>query len=367
MLYRTVIRESLKKFPDVEVVGSANNGRSALEKIEQLKPDLVTLDFEMPEMDGLGVLRWMREKHIPAKAVMISAFTTDGAAATMRALQEGALDFVVKPSGTNARENQTELVEALRTRIQTVQFLLERKSAASTSPNSSRSVQRTTSVTAMLDSGTASRRKQRLSNLPKTPVSAVGIGVSTGGPDALRVVLPNLPADLGVPVLLVQHMPPMFTKSLANTLAKVSPLRICEAEHGQIVKPNEVFIAPGGTQMKLVRHADQVKIVLTDDPPVQSCKPSVDYLFDSLKAVYGPRCLSVIMTGMGYDGAEGCKRLHELGGPVIAQDEASCVVFGMPRKPVLEGYADIVSPLDQIAGHIIRLVKGPPVLPPAPS
>lgn len=357
MLYRTIVRETLMKIPDVEVVGSANNGKNAVEKIEQLKPDLVTLDFEMPELDGLGVLRWMHEKRVASKAIMLSAFTTEGAAETMRALQEGALDFVVKPSGTDARENQAELMEALKGRVQTIQYMLEKRAAASGTMCSILPAQRVVPATPMLDSNAVARREERLSKRIKLPIGAVGVGVSTGGPDALQVVLPMLPANLGVPVFLVQHMPPVFTKSLATALDKVCRLHVCEAEDGQPVMPNVVYIAPGGRQMKLIRQADQLKIRLTDDPPVQSCRPSVDYLFESLKEFYGPRCLSVIMTGMGYDGAYGCKRLHDLGGPVIAQDEASCVVFGMPRKPVIEGYADVVSPLKEIAENIVRYVK----------
>jgi two-component system, chemotaxis family, protein-glutamate methylesterase/glutaminase len=186
-------------------------------------------------------------------------------------------------------------------------------------------------------------------------VDVVAIGVSTGGPDALRAMLPRLPADLAAPVVIVQHMPPVFTKSLADSLNKLCTLQVAEAADGQLVHPGEVVVAPGGRQMKVHRNeTGQAVIELTDDPPVQSCRPSVDYLFHSLAESFGPHTLSIIMTGMGYDGADGCRRLHALGGPVIAQNEASCVVFGMPRKPVEEGVADVVSPLSSLANDIVR-------------
>lgn len=184
-------------------------------------------------------------------------------------------------------------------------------------------------------------------------IAIVGIGISTGGPDALRTMLPRLPADLPVPVVLVQHMPPVFTKSLANSLDKLCALRVYEAEDGQIVRRGEVAIAPGGKQMRIVPTASgDARVELTDDAPVQSCRPSVDYLFDSLAVGYENRTLAVIMTGMGYDGADACARLSQRGAPVIAQNEASCVVFGMPRRPVEEGVADVVAPLDRIADTI---------------
>lgn len=355
MVYRTVVRESLAAIPGVEIVGSANNGRIAIEKIELLTPDLVTLDFEMPEVDGLGVLRWMRQHRSTSKAIMLSALTHEGAAATMKALQEGALDFVVKPSGIDARQNVQELVDALKQRVQTIRFLKEKHSRSLKPPLQPL---KPASILAPTPATSAQRSADRPARPMSHPVSVVGIGVSTGGPDALRVMLPMLPADLRVPVLLVQHMPPVFTKSLAESLDKLCRLRVCEAQDGQIVKAGEVLIAPGGHQMKVVKEADVVKIRLTDDAPIQSCKPSVDYLLESLKDVYGARCLSVIMTGMGYDGADSSKALHQLGGPVIAQNEATCIVYGMPRRPVTEGYANVVSPLDQIAGHIVRYVKG---------
>ena len=189
----------------------------------------------------------------------------------------------------------------------------------------------------------------------KHRIGIVAIGVSTGGPDALRTMLPQLPANLPVPVAIVQHMPPVFTKSLADSLSKICKLRVCEAVDGQLIKPGEIAIAPGGKQMRVYKTAaGHAQVKLTDDAPVQSCRPSVDYMLNSLAESFGNQTLSVIMTGMGYDGVDGCRRLHQLGGPVIAQNEATCVVFGMPRKLVEDGIADVVAPLTSIAAEITR-------------
>jgi two-component system, chemotaxis family, protein-glutamate methylesterase/glutaminase len=185
----------------------------------------------------------------------------------------------------------------------------------------------------------------------------LAIGISTGGPKALTTMLPQLPGDLRVPVLIVQHMPPVFTKSLADDLDHRCRLRVYEAADGQPVRAGEILIAPGARQMKIERTAEGVVARITDDPPENSCRPSVDYLFRSLAAVYGAKCLAAIMTGMGNDGAAGCRLVKARGGLVAAQDEASCVVFGMPRQPIEEGIADVVAPLDRLAAEIVLLVE----------
>ena len=184
----------------------------------------------------------------------------------------------------------------------------------------------------------------------------VALGISTGGPASLTRMLPQLPAKLGVPILIVQHMPPMFTKSLAEDLNRRCALRVCEACDGQPVIPGNVLIAPGGKQMKVERVDGRIAVRITDDPPVNSCKPSVDYLFRSVSEIYGKKSVGVIMTGMGNDGARGCQEMKRQGAAIIAQDEATCVIFGMPKGPIEEGIADVVAPLDDIALEIIRLV-----------
>jgi two-component system, chemotaxis family, protein-glutamate methylesterase/glutaminase len=348
LIYRKVVRDTLATIPGVEVVASAANGLIAIDKIQQLKPDLVTLDFEMPELDGPGVLAWMKKNRVATRAVMISALTSDGATSTLQALEAGAFDFVVKPSGSDTNRNRedlqtalTEKVDALRAQMHSRAGRVPLRSLAAGDPPGLSSTR------------TPLPGKRSVVKPGDRRIGIVGIGVSTGGPDALRIMLPKLPADLPVPIVLVQHMPPVFTRSLATSLDKLCALRVYEAEHGQVVRRGEVAIAPGGRQMRVVPTATgDARIELTDDLPVQSCKPSVDYLFNSLAESYEHRTLAVIMTGMGYDGADACARLGKLGAPVICQNEASCVVFGMPRRPVEEGVADAVVPLDRIADTI---------------
>ncbi len=348
-IYRKVVRDALASMPQVEVVGWAGNGRAAIEKIEQLSPDMITLDFEMPELDGLGVLRWLRQSKRPTKAVMLSALTMEGGEATLQALQEGAFDFVVKPSGSSAQLNQQELQAALLHRVDAVQLLLTGKRP--------RSIVARTATHAVPTTVVAAPPPQAIARpeAGKHRIGIVAIGVSTGGPDALRTMMAKLPADLSVPVVIVQHMPPVFTKSLADSLDKICPLHVVEGVDGQVIKPGQAVIAPGGKQMKVFKSAaGHAQVKLTDDAPVQSCRPSVDYMLFSLAESFGNQTLSVIMTGMGYDGADGCRRLYHLGGPVIAQNEATCIVYGMPRKPIEEGYADVVAPLNSIAAEISR-------------
>lgn len=344
LLYRKVIRDTLATIPGVEVVASAANGLAAIEKIKTLQPDLVTLDFEMPELDGPGVLAWMREQRVATRAIMLSALTSEGAAATVQALHAGAFDFVVKPSGSDQERNRQELRAALVRHIEAIRAHVAPRLDRLPHPHDPAPRPTVRPV---------ARPKRNAIRPGDRRISIVGIGVSTGGPDALRTMLPMLPKDLPVPVVLVQHMPPVFTRSLANSLDRLCELNVFEAEQGQMVRRGDVAIAPGGRQMRVVPVSiGEARIELTDDPPVQSCRPSVDYLFHSLADGYENHALTVIMTGMGYDGAEACARLSQLGAPVIAQDEASCVVFGMPRKPVEEGIADAVVPLDRIAETI---------------
>ncbi len=347
LIYRKVVRDVLASLPQVEVVGSAANGRIAIDKIEQFSPDMITLDFEMPELDGLGVLKWLRQSKRPTKAVMLSALTIEGGEATLQALQEGAFDFVVKPSGSNAHQNQLDLETALLHRVEAMQLLLAGKRPRRSDLRGTASA----SVAVAPRSPVSTARPEAGAHR----VGIVAIGVSTGGPDALRTMLPHLPANFPVPIAIVQHMPPVFTKSLADSLSKTCRLRVMEATDGQLIKPGEVAIAPGGKQMRIYRTAaGHAQVKLTDDAPVQSCRPSVDYMLCSLAESFGNQTLSVIMTGMGYDGVDGCRRLHALGAPVIAQNEATCVVFGMPRKLVEEGIADVVAPLNSIAAEISR-------------
>lgn len=368
VIYRKVVCDALAMMGDVEVVGTAVNGKIALEKIPLLKPDILTLDLEMPELDGLGVLAQLRAQQSPVKAIMLSALTSTGAKSTLAALRLGAIDFVLKPSTGNAAENVRSLRDQLGSKLkafaQTLDLQAEPKpQPAALDPFSGLSTIAGAGFAAPQDTAPKSgselvnlaQRIEDMFNSNQKP-QVICIGISTGGPEALGKMLPQLPGDLPVPIVLVQHMPPMFTKSLADDLNGRCALQITEALDGDPLEPGRVLIAPGGMQMRVERQAGGVVARVNHDPPENSCRPSVDYLFRSVANVYGGAAVGVIMTGMGDDGTLGCRLLKRRGATVVAQDKASCVVYGMPRVPVEEGIADFVVPLDKIAETLVARV-----------
>jgi two-component system, chemotaxis family, protein-glutamate methylesterase/glutaminase len=352
--YRRIIGDVLADVPGVEVVGTAANGRIALQKIEQLRPDLLTLDLEMPDMDGLEVLRRLTEAGGQVQAIMLSGATSYGADLTVAALKLGAFDFVIKPAFDSLEKNSAFLRQELGQKVQAfarskhIRTILHGAGLAphhtSTRPVPSNQVAK--------EQHSGARRGLDF-RIFKPEV--VALGISTGGPASLTQMLPRLPANLGVPVLIVQHMPPVFTKSLADDLNRRCALRVYEASDGQLVRPGEILIAPGGKQMKVESRNGQITVAITNDPPENSCRPSVDYLFRSVCEVYGRNAIGVIMTGMGNDGTRGCREMKRQGAAIIAQDEPSCVVFGMPKGPIDEGIADVIAPLDELALEIVRL------------
>jgi two-component system, chemotaxis family, protein-glutamate methylesterase/glutaminase len=352
VIYRKVVADILARLPGVEVVGVAANGKIALQKIEQLNPDLLTLDIEMPEMDGLAVLGALKERRFPAKAIMLSSLTSEGADATLAALSLGAFDFVVKPAGVNVIQNAAVLEEELRDKLEAFRATRPFNRLVAPPPAPKPAVP----PPAPTSAADVARRMSRLA-LPAAKPEVVAIGISTGGPPALCQMLPRLPGDLPTPVLVVQHMPPKFTLSLARDLATKCNLDVAEAADGDLVVPGRILIAPGGHQMKVEKAPDRETLVIriTDDPPENHCRPSVDYLFRSLAHACAEKVVGVIMTGMGSDGTLGCRLLKRGGASIIAQNEATCVVFGMPKQPVEEGLADAVLPLGDIAGQITRL------------
>ncbi len=342
-LYRKFVSKVLAADPGIEVVGTACNGKVALEKIDLLKPDLLTLDLEMPELDGLGVLRRLQQDQSPVGAIVLSALSAEGATATTKALDAGAFDFALKPAGASPEASIAELEKHL---IPKVHAFSEARARRSLQP---KTLNVETPPTSQFEVPPPVVRGIR-------PPQIVVIGVSTGGPKALCQLIPSLPSDFPVPIAIVQHMPPVFTKSLADELDRQSKLTVVEAEHGQKLHAGTVSLAPGGKQMKLKRSAGSPSIVITDDPPERNCKPSVDYLFRSVADLYGGECLAAILTGMGDDGLLGCKLLKRRGATVIAQEEASCVVYGMPRQVVEHQLADFVLPLEKIGAEMLQLV-----------
>lgn len=341
VFYRKIVSDVLAKLPGVEVVGHANNGKIAMSRIAFLEPDLLILDIEMPEMSGLEVLASIQERSLDIGAIVLSTLTQKGGEVTMKALELGAFDFIPKPQTGSIEEN--------------------RKAISNTLAHMLRAFARCKEIRSILKGKFPPSRRAAVGKkrVQRTKSEIVGIGVSTGGPRALLHMIPQIPADLGVPVLIVQHMPPMFTQALAKSLNSKCTLEVKEAVNGQSLLPNVALIAPGAKQMKVAAAVDgKTRIIrVTDDPPENSCKPSIDYLFRSIARHYVGRATGVIMTGMGSDGVEGLRLMKRNGSAVIAQDEATCVVYGMPKEAVDSGIVDVIAPLDTIAAEIVDTVK----------
>ena len=345
---RRLVSTALASDGSVEVVGVAPDGRAALANIERLRPDVVTLDVDMPVMDGLETLEAIRERWPHLIVIMFSTYTARGAQITLDALTLGANDYVVKPSGAaSPTEAMGRIREELLPRILTL------------SPGApADGTTRPTVIAGPVSPATA----------PATRVDVIAIGVSTGGPTALGTVLPELSSRFPVPVLIVQHMPPMFTRVLAERLDRTSALRVVEAADGQVLDAGGAWLAPGDRHMTVERAgAAQVRIHTDVGPRENSCRPSVDPLFRSVAEAYGPHALGIVMTGMGNDGMRGALQLHAAGARVIVQDEASSVVWGMPGFVVQSGIADAIVPLAGLSAEIERRLDVGRVRPPLRS
>lgn len=331
-LMRRMIPLILQKSPEIEVVATAVDGRFALSKAEKSRPDVITLDMDMPGMDGLTALKHIvRDFGIPV--IVVSSMTTKGAELTMKAFELGAMDVIAKPANAisvNIKEIANELIEKV--------LAIGRSSLSK------------------LHLDAPAERPQGLrpirSSRNKTADQVVAIGISTGGPNALTYMLPLLPADFPPAVLVVQHMPAGFTEVFATRLNKLCALEVREAKDGDLVTPGRVLIAPGDYHMKIKKTGLSTIVVLSSRPPVNGHRPSADVLFDSVAAEFGPSAVGVIMTGMGEDGAEGIGEMKRAGGRTLAQDENSSVVFGMPKAAIKRGYVDRVVPLERMAEAI---------------
>ena len=339
IVIRRLVKDALASDPQIEVVGIAQNGRIALEKIAQLKPDAVTMDIEMPEMNGIEAVRALRRTQPRLPVVMFSTLTERGASATLDALAAGASDYVTKPSNVGSfAESQNNIREQL---IPKLKALTGTRRAATVA---------------------APPRRTAAPRARTGPFDVLAIGCSTGGPDALAALLPALPADLPVPVVVVQHMPPVFTRLLAARLDGQSQVGVAEAVHGEPLVPGRVLIAPGGSHLVVRRSGTSVVAELTEDPPENFCRPAVDVLFRSVSAVYGDRVLAAVLTGMGRDGEKGAGVIRDGGGEVVVQDDATSVVWGMPGAVAAAGQADRILPLPQIGQHLAAaLARSQPV------
>lgn len=354
-LYRKVLSDILSAFPEVELLGTASNGKAAIEKISKVLPDFITLDFEMPEMDGIQTLKQLKDKYPSVKAVMVSAHTVEGAEITMQALEEGAFEFIAKPNTSNLGESK-KMLQAQLTAI--VNTLFMKKSLSGVSRK--KIIAPKPVVMQTPAPGRASGLSDisiKMNRIMIGRCEVIGIGVSTGGPNALTHVIPRLPSNFRVPVLVVQHMPPVFTAALADSLNRKSAVQVLEGVDGMQLKSGTVYIAPGGKQMKIEKNGPLTFLKITDDPPENNCKPSADYMFRSIASDYRGNSVGVIMTGMGADGVKGLAEMKKTGSKVIAQDEATCTVYGMPMEAVKAGVVDTIVPLDQIVDEMISAAR----------
>ncbi|MBE9207833.1 chemotaxis response regulator protein-glutamate methylesterase [Nostoc sp. LEGE 06077] len=334
VMVRSRVSKILSSDPQLEVVGVAANGRIALAKIPQVNPDVVILDVEMPEMNGLETLAALRPIYPHLPVIMFSTSTHAGATATIEALSLGASDYATKPSNLGS-------VEAANQHIR--QELIPKIK--------------------LFGAGIPAFFPSRIVNPVVLPISrktasvdVVAIGVSTGGPNALATLLRPIPADFSVPILIVQHMPPMFTKLLAERLSSKCQIAVEEAVDGVVLEAGNVWLAPGDFHLIVQRDANVVRLAIHQAPPENSCRPSVDVMLRSVAQVYGAGAIAVILTGMGQDGLHGCQCIREAGGQILAQDEASSVVWGMPGFVVNAGLADRIVPLEEMAGEIMQRV-----------
>jgi two-component system chemotaxis response regulator CheB len=335
VVIRKVLSDTLSGERTFDVVGVASDGRIALAKIPLLKPDLITLDVEMPVMNGLETLAAIRKLYPKLPVIMFSTLTERGASATLDALALGASDYATKPSNTGSPEVAIACVRA--------ELIPKIKALCGTAPLKLQPLPRTRPPA-----------KVRVRSNPR--IEIVAIGTSTGGPNALAEVLPRIPSDFPVPIVLVQHMPPIFTRLLAERLASRSAIPVEEGSANTVLSPGHAWIAPGNFHMKVTRAGLSCRLSLNQSPPENSCRPAVDVLFRSVVAAYGANVLAVVMTGMGSDGVLGAQEICDAGGSVIIQDEASSIVWGMPGLVHASGLADAAYPLDHLAAEITRRV-----------
>jgi two-component system, chemotaxis family, protein-glutamate methylesterase/glutaminase len=346
-LIRQMMCDFLGQDPGIEVVAAVRDGQKALEAFDAARPDVVVLDIQMPNMDGLATLESLLAVR-PVPVVMFSSLTQLGAQITLDALERGAMDYVAKPERGN--ELQTVMRDELAKRIRAVAGSNVRRILEIRRARKQRRVER-------VERPVTPKAVPEL-NASETADRCVAIGISTGGPPALTYLFERLQTPMP-PIVIVQHMPPQFTKTLAWRLDSISPLSVKEAETGDLLCANRVLVAPGGQHMEVRRDGKRAKVVVFDGPPVSSHKPSIDVMMQSVAAVFGPRVLGVIMTGMGRDGADGCGAIRAAGGYVLGQDEASSDVYGMNKVAHREGHVDQQFHLNDAPDLLSRYSRNP--------
>ncbi len=341
-LMRKIISDIINEQAEMEVIDTAKNGEELLVKISRYTPDVITLDIEMPKMNGKETLKQLKRTNINIPVIMLSSISKAGIESTMECLELGAFDFIAKPSGVislDLNKVKDELVEKIKLAF------MQKKSKTTL-----------TSERILIANKEITRRiTTRVENVQGRNIEAVVIGASTGGPKALYQVITALPSDIGVPVLVVQHMPVGFTKAFAERLNLNSKIKVIEASDGDNVEKNIVYIAPGGYHMEI---GSGKKIHLNTEPTIWGVRPAVDKLFISATKVYGAHLLSVILTGMGRDGAKGTAAIKDNGGITMAEHESTCVIYGMPKAAFETGKVDEIVPLPNVAREIKKFVMG---------
>lgn len=357
VIYRKIVSQVVTAIPEGELLCTANSGRTALAKLEREPADLVLLDVEMPEMDGFETLMEIRRRFPETSIVMVSGLNEQSASLTIKALEVGALDFVQKPETGSPEESTQELIQRL---APIFRHLKTRQNLSLSRRDKAVSVATPATAPSEVETSREEAPPAAVGILPER-IGVVVIGVSTGGPNALAEVIPRLPPNPGVPILVVQHMPPVFTASLAENLARKSRLPVIEAHDGQAILPDQVLLAPGGRHMTVIQpsgpdHGAAI-VRLNDGPPVKSCRPSVDVLFRSVARAFAGRVLAVVMTGMGDDGSMGIRALKQKGCYCLTQSEETCVVYGMPRAVNEIGCSDERVPLNRISERIVDAIN----------
>ncbi|MDN5338261.1 MAG: two-component system, chemotaxis family, protein-glutamate methylesterase/glutaminase [Thermotogaceae bacterium] len=328
---RMVLKDIIDNTPDMEVVGFGRDGLEAVEQAIKLKPDVITLDVEMPKLNGLEALKLIMNKQ-PTRVIMVSSLTEEGAAITMEALSMGACDFVTKPSGSisgDIRKLSNVLLEKIRSAMEIDPLKIKVRPKITRTP-----LKTSKTITNKL----------------------VVIASSTGGPRSLDQIIPRLPGNFPAPILIVQHMPKGFTRSLAERLNRNSELTVVEAEEGMEVQPHKVYVAPGELHLGVRLENSRVVTYLDSGPKINNVRLAADYTVDKAAEIYKEKTILVVLTGMGRDGTKGAFKVKHYGGKVIAESEETCVVFGMPKSVIKEGYADYVLPAYSIAEKLVEII-----------
>lgn len=347
---RKAISDMIEAENSFEVIAKLRDGQELVEKVDQYNPDLITLDVHMKSLNGLETLKELKRLGKSYPIIMLSSATTEGSELTLECLDNGAISFITKPSGSisldiaKVQENLIEQIKSITSNMKARRNYITANNKTNHKLNNTNAI---ISKPIKNEKTTAIVRNKK--------IDAVVIGASTGGPKALQEVLTNLPANLGVPVLVVQHMPEGFTKVFSERLNKICNMKVTEATEGMLIDKNTIYIAKGGYHMTV---GAQNTIHLNEEPPIWGVRPAVDKLFNSAIKIYGGNLLSVILTGMGRDGAEGTKNIKDNGGITISEDKSTCTIYGMPKAAFETGKVDLVVPLEQVADKIIKIVKG---------